>query len=392
MATTSSTTEKMFSALLSQESLRSQISTTMLSSGLSLYQNGKTTQAIAALKQATAYAPDNIDAYNYLAKAYLKQGKTTEAINNYKISLSLDDSQGAIHTELGNVYYAEKRFAEAEKSFKMAARKNPSDTLAPYTLGQLYLQTDRFAEAETQFKKVSKMTPKDGNVYFALGATYNKMGRYDEAVAQLEKAVSLKKNFALARFELGTAYQKLGNTGKATEQLDILKGLDSTLYTNLKQDLTYPKITLFDASKSTFNPTLGAGTPLAFLNADLLYPNASKDFTMTFQFNSEMDASSVMNITNWSITKASGGEAGLYNNGITLYPENEAVISPIPRRVMYDASTYQATVTFSIAQNPYGTAVIDPKHLVFAFSGTDMDGKKMDTAADQYNGFKGGVF
>ncbi|TLN15660.1 tetratricopeptide repeat protein, partial [bacterium] len=290
------------------------------------------------------------------------------------------------------VYYAEKRFAEAEKSFKLAARKDPADTLAPYTLGQLYLQTDRFAEAETQFKKVSKMTPKDGNVYFALGATYNKMGRYDEAVAQLEKAVSLKKNFALARFELGTAYQKLGNMDKANEQLEILKGLDSTLYTNLKQDLTLPKMTRYDASKSTFNPVLGDGTPLAFLSSDLLTPNSSKDFTMTFQFDSEMDASSVMKITNWSITKASGGEAGVYNNGVTLYPEKEAVISPIPKGVMYDASTYQATVTFSIAQNPYGTAVLDPKHLVFKFSGTDMDGKKMDPSADQYNGFKGVVF
>jgi hypothetical protein len=105
-----------------------------------------------------------------------------------------------------------------------------------------------------------------------------------------------------------------------------------------------------------------------------------------------MDATSVMNITNWSISKASGGAAGYYNNGVTLYPEKEAVISPIPKNVVYDATTYQATITFSLAQNPYGTAVIDPSHLVFKFSGTDLDGKKMDSSADQYNGFKGVVF
>lgn len=388
----SSGVEKMFSALLSQEGLRSQMSTTMLSSGLALYQNGKIPQAVAALKQATAYAPDNIDAYNYLAKAYLKQGKSAEAVNNYKISLSIDRSQSGIWVELGNVFYSEKKFAEAEKAFKTAAQYDPTDTLAPYTLGQLYLQTDRYTEAEAMFNKVIKMTPKDGNVYFALGATYNKMGRFDEAVPILEKAVSLKKDFALARFELGTAYKELGNIEKANEQLAKLKGLNSTLYMNLKQDLTFPKISIRDASKSTFNPLLGAGTPLAFLSADLLYPNSSKDFTMTFQFDSEMDAASVMKVTNWSITKANGGEAGYYNNGITLYPQKEAVISPIPKSVMYDASTYKATVTFSIAQNPYGTAVIDPKHLVFKFSGVDMDGKKMDPSADQYCGFAGGMF
>jgi tetratricopeptide (TPR) repeat protein len=388
----SSSTSKVFSALLSQNSLKSQMSTTMLSSGLTLYQNGKTDKAIAAFKLATAYAPDNVDAYNYLAKAYLKQGKTTEAINNYKISLSIDRSQSGIHTELGNVYYSEKRYSEAEAAFKTAARYDPTDNLAPYTLGQLYLQTERYSEAEAQFKKVIKMTPKDGNVYYALGATYNKMGRFDEAVTQLEKAVTLKKDFALGHFELGTAYLGLENTEKAREQVDILKDLDTSLSNELESALAAPKISFFNAGNSTFSPLLGAGTPLAFLSADLLFPNASKDFTMQFQFDSEMDAASVMKASNWSITKASGGEAGYYNNGITLYPQKEAVVSPIPKSVSYDATKQQATVTFSIAQNPYGTAVIDPSHLVFKFSGTDINGKKMDPSADQYDGFKGGLF
>lgn len=389
---TSASATKMFSALLSQQSLRTQIATTLLSSGLSLYQNGKYSQATAAFKQASAYVPENTDAYNYMSKAYLKQGKTQEAIDSYRISLSIDRSQSGIWVELGNVYYAEKRFAEAEKAFKTAAQYDPADTLAPYTLGQLYLQTERYSEAETQFNKVIKMTPRDGNVYYALGAAYNKMDRHDEAVTQLEKAVTLKKDFALGHFELGTAYLGLENREMAQKQVDILKKLDASLANQLGTDLAAPKISLFNAGDSTFNPLLGAGTPLAFLSADLLYANSSKDFTMSFQFDTKMDTASVMNITNWSISKASGGEAGLYNNGITLYPEKEAVISPIPKRVMYDATTNQATITFSIAQNPYGTAVIDPKHLVFKFSGTDVNGKKMDPSADQYDGFKGGMF
>jgi tetratricopeptide (TPR) repeat protein len=385
-------TDKMFSALLSQQSLRSQAATTALSSGMALYQKGKYAEAIASFKQSTAYAPDTIDAYNYMASAYLKQGKTKEAINAFKISLSIDRSQQEIHVQLGNIYFADKRYTEAENEFKTASRLDPSDNLAPYTLGQLYLQTDRYSEAEAQFKKVIRMTPKDGNIYYALGETYNKMGRYDEAVPQLEKAISLKSDFALAHFELGTAYIGLDQKENAQEQADILAGLDTSLYSDLKQDLTSPRIFAVNLANSTFNPVLGPGTPLSFLSADLLFPNASKDFTMQFQFDSEMDATSVMNITNWSITRASGGTGGIYNNGLPLNQGNETIISPVPKSVMYDATTYQATVTFSIAQNPYGTGVIDPKHLVFKFSGTDMDGKKMDTSADQYDGFAGGLY
>lgn len=387
-----SSAEKMFSSLLSLDSLRAQTATSLLSSGLGLYQNKNYSQAIAAFKSASAYAPDNVDAYNYMAKAYLKQGKTKEAINAYKISLSIDRSQSDIHTELGNVYYSEKNYSDAEKEFKTAAQLDPSDNLAPYTLGQLYLNTERYSEAEVQFKKVIKMSPNDGNVYFALGQTYNKMGRYAEAVPQLEKAISLKDDFALAHYELGTAYNALGDTENAQDQVDILSELDSSLYSELKQDIATPKIFSYNSANSTFNPVLGPRTPLAFLSADLLYPNSSKNFTMQFQFDSEMDATSVMKASNWSITKATGGSGGLYNNGLPLNQSNEAIISPVPKSVTYDANTYQATVTFSIAQNPYGTAVIDPSHLVFKFSGKDMDGKSMDPTADQYDGFAGGMF
>lgn len=384
--------DKMFSALMAQETLRAQTATTLLSAGLRLYQDGNYSQAVAAFKTASAYAPDNIDTYNYMAKAYLKQGRTAEAINTYKISLSVDRSQSDIHTELGNVYYSQKNYAEAEKEFKTAAQLDPSDNLAPYTLGQLYLQTERYSEAEAQFKKVIKMTPKDGNVYYALGKTYSKMGRNDEAVSQLEQAISLKKDFALAHYELGTAYLGLDQKDKAREQLQILDDLDVSLAAELESDLSSPKILAFNPGKSSFTSFLGQGTPLAHLSADLGTPNSSKDFTMQFLFDSEMDASSVMNMMNWSITKANGGVAGTYNNGITLYPDKEAAFSPIPKSVVYDATTCQATVTFTLAQNPYGTAVIDPSHLVFKFSGTDIDGKTMDPSADQYDGFKGGMF
>lgn len=382
----------MFSALLSQEALRSQTATTLLSSGLRLYQNGNYSQAVAAFKTASAYAPDNVDTYNYMAKAYLKQGKTKEAVNAYKISLSIDRSQSDIQIELGNVYYAQKNYGEAEKAFKSAAQLDPTDNLAPYTLGQLYLQTERYTDAEAQFKKVIKMTPKDGNVYYALGETYNKMGRFDEAVTQLEQAIELKDDFSLAHFALGTAYIGLDQRDMAKEQLEVLKSLDNDLASELRSDLASPKILFYNPGKSSFRPFFGQGTPLAVLSADLAPPNSTKDFTMQFQFASEMDAASVMNVTNWSITKAAGGVAGTYNNGVTLYPKKEAVLSPIPKSVIYDATTYQATLTFTLAQNPYGTAVIDPSHLVFKFSGKDIDGKTMDPSADQYDGFKGGMF
>ncbi|MDD2321301.1 MAG: tetratricopeptide repeat protein [Geobacteraceae bacterium] len=387
MSTTVSSSEKMFSALLQQQTLRDQAATNALSSGMALFQKKRYSEAIASFKQATAFKPEMVDAYNYMGMTYLKQGKNKEAIEAYKMSLKVDRNQEQVYTDLGNIYFSEQRYSEAEEAYKNAARINPASTLAPYSLGQIYLKTDRYADAEVQFKKVQRMTPKDGNVYFALGQTYNKMGRYDEAASQLEQAVTLKKDFAYAHLELGTAYLQLGQKDKAQEQLAILKELDTGLAETLQADLKTPKILTSNTDKSTFNSLLGPGSSLVLLDPAFLEPYASKDLTMTLQFDSEMDAASVMKVTNWSISKATGGTGGYYNNGYTPHPENEIDFNPIPKSVMYDAVNLRATVTFNLSQNEDGTGIIDPSHLVFKFSGTDIYGKQMDPDADEYDGF-----
>jgi len=382
-----SSPDRMFSALLSQQTFRDQAATNALSSGMALFQKKRYSEAIASFKQATAYKPEMVDAYNYMGMTYLKQNKNKEAIEAYKMSLKVDRNQETVNTSLGNIYFSEERYSEAESAYKNAARINPSSTLAPYSLGQIYLKTDRYSEAEVQFKKVQRMSPTDGNTYFALGQTYNKMGRYDEAVSQLERAVSLKKDFAYAYSELGTAYLQLGDRNKAQEQLDILQDLDTNLANSLQANLKTPKILASNTDKSSFNSLLGPGSSLVLLDPAFLEPNSSKDMTMTLQFDSEMDAASVMNITNWSINKATGGTGGYYNNGYTPHPENEINFNPIPKSIMYDAVNLRATVTFSLSQNATGSGVIDPSHLVFKFSGTDAYGKQMDPTADEYNGF-----
>jgi hypothetical protein len=95
----------------------------------------------------------------------------------------------------------------------------------------------------------------------------------------------------------------------------------------------------------------------------------------------------VTNAFNWTITRATGGEGGVYDNGVVLHPDKEATVMPYPLMVNYDASTNTATVYFRITQNATGDAVIDPSHLVFQFNGSSAAGDKIDPAGDQFDGF-----
>ena len=385
MATTD-IVDKMFSALLSQQDIRDNAATTSLNSGIMLMQQNKYTQAVGAFKQAVAFSPTLTDAYNYMASAYLQLGKKKEAIDAYSLSLRVDSTQTDPRVNLASIYIDDKNPGDAEKQLKRTLQIDPNYTLAHYMLGNLYQQNNRLSEAVTELKKVIRLSPNDANGYYALGQTYNKQGDYQNAVTQLTEATSKKRDFALAIYELGSAYIGLNQKDQAQTQLTALKGINTSqaadLSNQLSDQLSSPKIFSFNQANSSFIPIFGPGTPLYMLDPSFISaPNTAKDFTVQFQFDSSMDVASVSNIANWSISRSSDPKSGAY-----VPSNNDAIIAPLPKSVMYDPTTFKATLTFSIAQNSSGAGTIDPSHVVFKFNGKDVNGKPIDPTADQYSG------
>jgi tetratricopeptide (TPR) repeat protein len=232
------------------------------------------------------------------------------------------------------------------------------------------------------------MLPGDADVIFALGQTYRRMGNYNGAVDQLNLAISRKKNFGEAYLELGLTYADLKEMDKANEQAAILKTIDSTLQTELK-DLLYPlqlpKIRLA-YNTDGFITSYGPGTEVSSLDDSLQTAGATKDFTLRFIFDKEMDAASVANPFNWNINRAlSGNSWGGYNWDLPI-PATDAVVSPQPVGVVYHQDLLTADVTFRISQNAAGDATIDPSHIMFKFSGKDAYGNAMNLSADEYSG------
>jgi hypothetical protein len=108
---------------------------------------------------------------------------------------------------------------------------------------------------------------------------------------------------------------------------------------------------------------------------------------MNIAFSKDMDAASIINPYNWKISRATiQDNGGLYNYGLKPSAK-EAFIMPSPAYVTFDTQTNTANVHFRISQNATADATIDPKHIVFKFSGVDTYGKAMDKSADEYSGF-----
>jgi Flp pilus assembly protein TadD len=387
-------TEKMFSALNSQQSIRDSVANTAMTSGITLMQKKKYKEAAAAFRQATSLKPDYVDAYNYMADAYLRTGNRKEAAQAYNISLKLDQTQEQVHINLANMHIEDKKFTDAQKELQAAIRDNPASTVAHYTLGHLLLQMDKPQEAKLEFQKTIRLAPSDGNALYGLGLAQNKLGETDSAVATLKQAQKFKRDSAPIMFELGKAYMTLDQKDKVQEQITALQNSAdpqaATLADDLSRMVQQPKIIGINAEKSSINLNMGTIQILA-LDSSLVAPGARKEFSVQFQFDSEMDAASVTNTSNWHIGKSKGVTAGLYDNGL-YRPTDRATAIILPSRVTYNPVEKTATVYFPISQNETSSGTIDPSHLTFKFQGNDVAGKSMDQTADEYNGFAGTSF
>lgn len=378
-----------FDVISMQSALRDNSANTALSNGISLMQKKKYSQAVQAFKQAAALKPDLAEAYAFQGDGLVRLGQKKEAEAAYKLAVKVDKTLDSVYSSLAGLQIDLGKKKEAAKTLQDAVKVNWQNTPAWYTLGHLQVQDGKYKEAEESFKKVVRLEPRDGNGYYGLGLALNGQKKYDEAIFQLNKATSLKRDFSAALGELGQSYIGKGDTAKVKEIIEKLTKMgtnDASLAAfSLKEQVTKPKIGYADASGSSLSLIYGP-LPLLAIDSDFSAPGATKDMTVKFVFDSDMDMKSVKDITNWSISKASGGDAGLYNNG--LYSPKSAPIPAIPKQVNYDPLTRSATLTFSVAQNATLDATIDTSHLVFKFKGTDSRGVAMDPKGDEYNGFR----
>lgn len=365
-----------------------------LEKGIDLYLNGNYKEAIREFQRSMGLAPasdNSTNAANYMANAYLKLDDTENAIKAYKTSLKLNPFIEETHAKLGNLYFSLERYEEAEKEYKEVVNLT-SNAVNYYALGQVYLATGRYDEAENVFNKVRRLEPEKADGYFGLGLAYSGQERYEEAIAQFEEALKRDSKLYEAHAEIGYAYADLKQMDMAQVKLDFLKLEESDLADTLDRymyKVDPPKIMFASSYDSTFPYKMFFKTAVSALDSYLANADASKKFTITFQFDKAMDRDSVENLVNWQIGRSTSGQPGrIYNYGLSI-PSTEIQVGPLPDNVYYDSELLTATVTFTIRQNETADGTIDPSHIEFKFSGKDAFGNKMDPNFDQYIGFSG---
>jgi len=366
--------------------------------GLQQFSNGKYTQAIATFKQAIGYSPTSttaVNAYDYLAQSYIQLGDTNSAINTYKKSIAAVSNQDTTHTSLANLYYSIGDYSSAVKEYAQAAKLNPSASNL-YSLGQGYLADGQYNNAMKEFSQVRRLAPNQSYGDSGMGQVYAAQGQYADAITSFQKALKINPKDWNAYADMGYALADSGQLDQAQAVADSLQSNDANLSGQLSTYIygkTPPQLAAetYAMLGSPFLTVLGPGTKVADLgDYKLATPDAQQTFSVAFQFSKPMDATSVQDVQNWSITRATGNSFSSkdYNYGAPT-PSTEVSLPYYPTAVSYDPSTLTATVLFTVTQNSTGNGTIDPSHIQFGFNGKDVTGATMDPKANEYTGFSG---
>lgn len=381
----------LFSALTQQPARMEALAKGALSNGIRLYQDGDYNGAAKEFRRSIGLSPaseDTVNAYDFLATAYLQLGKTHEALGAYQSALRLSPGRDDLHVKFGNILLEEKRFKEALKEYKAAVQWNPNSTANLYCLGQAYLSMGEFKDAEEIFRKITDLAPGDHGGFYGLGQTYYRAGEYEKAIDQFKKVLAIDEGFSYGYLDLGYVYADLGRIDEAFAQVNVLEEKDPSLAATLSRYIyrVAPPEFLIAYSDNGFGFTLGPRTPLSALDPSLATPDTSVQLSMKFIFNKKMDNASVENPFNWMISRASWGmNGGAYNYGLPV-PATEVTLPAFPTLVTYDPENLKAEVFFTVTQNSSANGTLDPSHIIFRFYGQDAYGNSMNSSRDEFSG------
>lgn len=383
----------LFVSATSQRAQMANIAQRVLSNALEHFVAKRYDEAITGFKQAVGLAPQSdtaINAYDYLARIYYQQGNSAAAVNAYEQAIKIDPGRADTHVTLGNLYISMSEPDKAVLAYEKAVVNDPSG-VNRYSLGQAFLESGRYSEAVGQFTLVRDQEPGKPNGWYGLGLAYVKQGQASDAIDAFQQALSIQQDFSYAKVELGYLLADTGERDLATQIATELQTSASDLAETLSQYIfeKTPAEMVGVLATSTFPKVLGPRTQVSALSSYLVNAGDQQTFSMIFQFNKPMDAQSVENILNWSISRSTDtGRADGYNFGFAV-PDTEVTLSGIPSSVTYDPTLYAATVLFTLRQNDTANGTLDPSHIKFAFEGTDAGGLAISRDADEYTGFSG---
>jgi tetratricopeptide (TPR) repeat protein len=174
--------------------------------GWTLFQVGRTPEAVAEYERALATNPKHAKAHNNLALALVELGRLPDAAGHFETSLELEP-KAEIYSDLGFTMARLGKPQEALADYQKALELDPSCASAHFNLAVTFVQSGKLDEAESHYRKALPGKP-SAETHNGLGFVLARQGRTDEAIAEFRKAIDVDPKFTPAYNNLAEALVK----------------------------------------------------------------------------------------------------------------------------------------------------------------------------------------
>lgn len=157
--------------------------------------NGKSDQAIVALKKAVELFPDYYDALESLGIEYVKTGHYDDAIPLLTRAVQVNKRSPRCMYGLGVAHLKLNRLPEAVEWLEKSAQLEPNSANTQMMLGLAYGTGGAFAKSEAALKKALQLGgAAAAEAHFYLAGLYNKLENFSDARQELEAYLKDAKN------------------------------------------------------------------------------------------------------------------------------------------------------------------------------------------------------
>ena len=186
-----------------------QIAMLLGSEGLALQQLRRHDEAIAALREAIDFAPEEPVRSVLLIQGYSAAGRHTEALEAAEKARARFPQETTILYQLGAALDRAGRQPEAEKAFRDVIARDPLDAGALNYLGYMMAEHGRsLDEAVTFIQRALTIEPENPSFLDSLGWAYVQQGKLDLADSPLTAAATKMPKNSVIQEHLGDLRQK----------------------------------------------------------------------------------------------------------------------------------------------------------------------------------------
>jgi tetratricopeptide (TPR) repeat protein len=195
-----------------------------LRQGKLLHRRERYDEALAALKQARRYLPEEGPTikrqlgqalYELSNKFIWPKGASTsvqsqEGLEAAQAAVELFDESGSAHYNLGVALQDFGRYDEAFAAYQEAIQREQRATRLN-GLGIVYRAQGRHEEAIAAYQRAIDLDPENALPHNGLGNVYSAQGRYEEAIAAYQRAIELDPGDAAFQASFAAACRELGH-------------------------------------------------------------------------------------------------------------------------------------------------------------------------------------